>query len=328
MMMNKEVFMKEFNAKYKNKYTLVNDYVGENIKIKIRHNLCGYEDEILPEKLLEKRHRCRCFNQSKGEYSIEHFLINNDINYITQYSFEDLRHEKKLKFDFAVFDKGDNLKFLLEFDGDFHNRNIFGDLEKQQKRDSLKDDYCEENKIPLERISYKKINELDDILKELCDKYNIFEDGGEDESSQFRLFKYKDEKGNIMKVVKVDGLVKRNNEIYNIVEAFLSNYDIIIKKRYQFPDCRDIKELPFGFALFNPIDNSIITLIELLNESHFKLTYSLESFEKSVLHNTIKLEYCKKRNINLERIYYWDFDNIINVLLNIMKKYNIQYIPE
>jgi hypothetical protein len=327
-MMNKDTFMKEFNAKYKYKYTIINDYIDKNTKIRIRHNLCGYEDEILPGKLLEEKHKCSCFSQPRGEYLIEHFLMYNDINYITQYFFKDLKHKRRLKFDFACFDKGGNLKFLLEFDGDFHNRNIFGDLEKQQKRDSLKDDYCEENKIPLERIDYKKINEIDDILKELCDKYKIFEDGGEDENSPFRLFKYKDEEGNIIKEVKVDGLVKRNNEIYDIVGDFLDKYDVIVKRRYIIPDCTDEKPLLFNFALFNPEDNSLITLIELITEAHDEPIYDLESFIKTVKHDKIKRRYCKKHNINLECIDNDEFDDIINILLDLMKKYNIQYIPE
>ena len=325
--MNKEEFDREFNAKYRLKYTLLSEFVDTKTKVTIRHNLCGYEDKIMPEILLKKKHKCNCSKQSKGEYLIEHFLINNNINYITQYSFKDLRYKKRLKFDFGIFNKRNNLKLLIEFDGDFHNKNIYGDLEKQRKRDKIKDEYCKENGIPLERIEYRKINELDDVLSELCIKYNLFDD--EDEGgTEFSLYKFEDEDGNIMKEILVDGLVKRNNEIYNIVDDFLSKYDVIVKKRYTFPECRNKNPLPFGYALINPDNNEIITLIELLNESHFKMTYSLESFENTILHDTIKRDFCEREGIKLKRIYFEDFDNIINILIELMKEYNIQYIPE
>jgi hypothetical protein len=323
--MNKDEFMKEFNAKYKCKYTLLTDYIDENTKVTIRHNLCGYEYQLLPKELLKTKHRCKCFKQKVGEFFIEKFLIYNNFNYAAQYSIKDCKYKKTLRFDFAIFNQYNKLKFLIEFDGDFHKKNPYDSesLEKQKIRDKTKDKFCDEKKIPLERIEYIKLNELDEVLTNIFIKYNLVEN---DEDTKFDIYKYEDEEGNIM--AEVDGLVKRNNKIYDIVGDFLDKYDVIVKRKYIIPKCRDKKPLPFGFALFNPDNNELITLIDPICESHNKITYKIKDLENIVYHDAKKDDFCNKNNINLERIYYWDFDCIFDNLQVIMKKYNIQYIPE
>lgn len=60
---------------------------------------------------------CGCL-KSSYEKEIEKILIQNDISYIKEYSFSDLRGKKHpLRFDFAIF-KDDKLCYLIEYQGE------------------------------------------------------------------------------------------------------------------------------------------------------------------------------------------------------------------
>ena len=109
---------------------------------------------------------CGCV-KSRGEQIIAKILREGNINFATQYSFSDLRTDKNgvLKFDFAVF-KDNKLYKLIEFDGRQH---IFGPdakwsncdtLETIQYRDNLKDKYCQENNLILQRVPYTDIGKI------------------------------------------------------------------------------------------------------------------------------------------------------------------------
>ena len=108
---------------------------------------------------------------SKGEIKIENILISNNIKYKSQYSFDDLRFKKLLKFDFGIIDNENNLKYLIEFNGIQHYEfrkklhKTEEEFEKSLYRDNLKKDYCIRNKIKLFIIKYndnleEKLNEI------------------------------------------------------------------------------------------------------------------------------------------------------------------------
>lgn len=104
---------------------------------------------------------CGCVGRSIGEEKIEQILKQNNIKYIKEYSFEDLKDKKKLRFDFAIFDKNNKLIKLIEFDGRQHTTEYTpwgstSSLEERQYHDILKNNYCKENNIVLLRIPYWK----------------------------------------------------------------------------------------------------------------------------------------------------------------------------
>ena len=110
---------------------------------------------------------CGCLGHSSGEYFIATTLDELNIKYKQEYSFSDLKGDKqKLRFDFAIFNKENQLKFLLEFQGIQHKMNAFQKSEeeflKDLERDEKKKIYCKENNIKLYEIWY-----YDDIEKEL-----------------------------------------------------------------------------------------------------------------------------------------------------------------
>ena len=123
---------------------------------------------------------CGCI-QSQGEAEIEILLKENKINFQKEYKFEDLIDILPLRFDFAIFDKQQNLKCLIEFQGEQHWQTSNGFYnEKLIEHDLLKRKYCKENNIPLYFLYYKsrskykvlwedllKIKEIEECLNEL-----------------------------------------------------------------------------------------------------------------------------------------------------------------
>lgn len=149
------------------KLTVLDKYINAKTKIKIKCNSCGNGWISAPYSLLNG-HGCSYCNLSKGELAIDTFLKNNMINYKRQYTIENCKHKKMLQFDFAVFDV-DKLKCLIEYDGIQHFKSFkfFGGDEKLKdlkEKDTIKNDYCKNNGIELNRIPYTQRKNIGKIL--------------------------------------------------------------------------------------------------------------------------------------------------------------------
>lgn len=114
---------------------------------------------------------CGCV-KSKGERLITQTLINMRANFIKEYKFADFMTNKhrNYRFDWAVFDKNNSLLCVIEYDGEQHFDKT-NKWHRSDDSDSIKDEYCKQNKIKLIRIpfyDYDKINEkyLEDLIYE------------------------------------------------------------------------------------------------------------------------------------------------------------------
>lgn len=135
---------------------------------------CGKITEVSTNNLKQNNTMsCGCMKQSHGEYLIENILKTNNIKYKKEYVFLDLLSPKNgyLRFDFAILDDQDNVKKLIEYDGETHSINYMGGwntkekIKYQQLCDTLKDNYCDTHNIPLIRVSYlNKSNELEKLI--------------------------------------------------------------------------------------------------------------------------------------------------------------------
>ena len=120
---------------------------------------------------------CGCIN-SRGEKLITQILQQNNINFATQYTFDDLLSDKgyPLRFDFAIF-KDNKLDFLIEFDGRQHYESVeyWGGedyLKYLQQCDKIKNNYAKQNNIKMIRIPYYELDNIT-INELLGDKYVI-----------------------------------------------------------------------------------------------------------------------------------------------------------
>lgn len=119
---------------------------------------------------------CGCI-KSKGEQQIKTLLSLKQIDYKTEYKFNDLQDQDKLRFDFALF-KNQILMGLIEFQGKQHfNSNNSGwnneeHLKLTKYHDNMKHEYCIKNNIKLYYITYQDNIEqkIEEIINELYSK--------------------------------------------------------------------------------------------------------------------------------------------------------------
>lgn len=166
-----EQFKNELYDLYGNEYSLIGEYKNAKTKVHIRHNICGYEWDVIPGSII-KRRTCPCCNKSYGEKELENFAIHNHLNYRTQETFDGCFRNDFLKFDMSIYDDNNELLCLIEFDGSTHYEiSRFGNiseeqavlnLQDQKERDKIKDDFCKENNIMLLRL-----NNIDTLCDEL-----------------------------------------------------------------------------------------------------------------------------------------------------------------
>lgn len=111
---------------------------------------------------------CGCL-VSKGENKIKELLTSMKIEYISQYSFQDLVDIAPLRFDFYL----PKFNTLIEYQGEQHYKSVnkWGGEEgfrDRIKKDSMKRNYCLRNNIKLIEVPYWDYNKL-------CEDYFINE---------------------------------------------------------------------------------------------------------------------------------------------------------
>ena len=111
---------------------------------------------------------CANCKESKGEREISKWLIEQEINFKKQKTFNNCKFKRQLYFDFYLPD----YNLCIEFDGEQHYHSIeyFGgetNLLENKKRDEFKNNFCFKNNIKLERIKYDEniIDRLKQIKK-------------------------------------------------------------------------------------------------------------------------------------------------------------------
>lgn len=118
---------------------------------------CGAEIIVTGSRLrMGTVQSCGCL-KSVGEEKISQLLTENNISFNREKIFNDF---KPYRYDFYV----DN-KYIIEYDGRQHFQEYSWGSEKHtieeyQNRDTLKNNYCHKNNIPIIRIPYTHLNNL------------------------------------------------------------------------------------------------------------------------------------------------------------------------
>lgn len=113
---------------------------------------------------------CGCVH-SRNETRISEILSAANIEYKTQYTFDDLRGTNGglLRFDFAIFDRSGTLVKLIEFNGAQHYSRPGGSwasgYEALVENDRKKHAYCRTHNIPLYVIRYDEEYSLEDLIR-------------------------------------------------------------------------------------------------------------------------------------------------------------------
>ena len=157
---------------------LLSDYVNSTTFIRIKCH-CGNEFETLFSMFRDYDiTSCRVCREkqksrSKGESKIQQWLTDNGIEFIAEYKSEDLKHDRCLRFDFAILNREKKVKLFIEYDGKQHfglglfssdQQKMVEKLNIIRQSDFSKNEYCFRNGIPLLRIPYNKYAKINEIL--------------------------------------------------------------------------------------------------------------------------------------------------------------------
>ena len=134
------------------------------------HCDCGNNTIVLGKRLFYgMTNSCGCLN-SKANELMDKLLTSKNIPFKREYKFEDCKDKAPLPFDFAIFNKENELIGLIELNGSLHYSTSGTGwdtperLIRQQKHDYIKRLFCEQNKIPFLVIPYQFFNELEKFL--------------------------------------------------------------------------------------------------------------------------------------------------------------------
>jgi hypothetical protein len=104
----------------------------------------------------------------------------------------------------------------------------------------------------------------------------------------------------------------------NKIRCYLIDNNIYFEEQKKFPDCRNLRSLPFDFYI-----PDLNILIEYQGELHFdkmrikNKNLAFEKLQRTKQNDQIKKEWCKNNNIKLLEILYTDYNEIENILNNL-----------
>lgn len=170
---NTQQYIQEVKKEVGTEYIVLGEYINIDTPVLMKHNLisCGFEWSTTPYVFLRRGSRCPRCRESKGEKRITKYLQEQLIKFTAQYSFDECRYDRKLYFDFVVFNDNNEIRCLIEYDGLQHFEavdNWGGEdaLKLIKIRDGVKNDFCRKNMIPLIRIPYWDYDDIESILED------------------------------------------------------------------------------------------------------------------------------------------------------------------
>lgn len=157
-------------------YEILSEYKNTHTKVLFKHLVCGNEFLMRPNNFFIKGNRCPKCTISKGEERIENWLQKNSILYKSQYHpGKDKIGSNFISFDFAVDIEGETV--LIEYDGRFHfepksnKPEHISKFNAQKKSDLRKNNFAIDNEIPLIRIPYFDLENIEIILDTVFNDY-------------------------------------------------------------------------------------------------------------------------------------------------------------
>ena len=164
---NTEFFIKKSKITHGDKYdySLV-DYKNSLIKVNIICPIHGIFEQNPNEH--SRKSGCPICRESIGEKQIRIILDSNNIKYVREKTFKECKDIGLLRFDFYL----PKYNMCIEFDGrqHFETSQLWGgegELKNIQRRDNIKNNYCENNNINLIRIKYDEKIDLLNLINKL-----------------------------------------------------------------------------------------------------------------------------------------------------------------
>lgn len=170
---NNAVFLKQVKELAGEEYTFLEDYVKDNVLIKVRHNneSCNNHEYYVQPNNFKNGRRCPVCRSSKGEVKISEVLSNFGLKFEREY--EVAHGSKTFRYDFALIGNNNNIYKLIEYDGiqHFEPVKLFRGIEgfKQTvENDKIKNKIAKEMNVPLLRIKYTDYDNIEELICTAC----------------------------------------------------------------------------------------------------------------------------------------------------------------
>lgn len=301
-----EEFIKEVYQLVGDEYEVVGEFTDTTTRIDMKHNVCGSTYTALPKTFL-RGHRCLiCFGSPRK----------------TQEEFEEEIHDLV----------GDEYKVI----GDYKNTHTKIKMKHNDCSSSYEvtpRNFFNGHRCPKCFGTPKKTAEQ--FKKEIYDLVgNEYEIIGEYLNTNTKIGIKHNECGNVYQVIPYTFLGGRRcpkcieSRGEKKIDEFFKENNISASSQYRFNDCRNTAPLPFDFAVIE--DGNVKVLIEYDGEGHFKpFRYSkdeevmLKKLKHAQKNDQIKNKYCIENRIPLIRIPYWEYENVTEILHQVLEYFNI-----
>ena len=294
---------------------LIGEYIDTKTKILVRCRVDGYEWLADPKKLRRGVKCAVCTN---------HKLMTGVNDVAT--TRPDLVKYFKNKDDARKYMSGSEkiLTFICPEDGEEKTMTIAA-----LTRFGLGCNACHERQYGRRRVPYRYWNEqtIQEYLSENYDGYTLLDTRVEKTSSGTALkvlIKCPNEKHdaywaywtNILSGYKCFLCVNEDSMSRGerMAEEILQNRKILFYPQKRFDDCRDVYTLPFDFYL--PDYNLIVEIMGEQHEHPVEYFGGEEAFQKCIYHDKIKRDYLVSHSIPYIDIWYYEFDQMEDLILN------------
>ena len=153
------------------------DFSDHQTRANCSCSLCGAKKQIRADTLFNRQAACECFKKhSCGEILVKKALDELKLKYKTEQIFDNLvgMGGGSLRYDFALIDENNEIKGLIEFDGEQHyqENSYYNPDGKVQIHDNIKNKYAEEHNIPLLRIPYYESLNIKNIIQNFLNTFD------------------------------------------------------------------------------------------------------------------------------------------------------------
>ncbi|MDU5946873.1 MAG: hypothetical protein E6Z15_07335 [Paenibacillus macerans] len=156
-----EKYVRRVKEIWGDEFEVVSQFAGISKKIAVTHKTCGQTYEKSADSLI-RGHGCLACSrsgESGGTMVIKKVLDDMKVNYSREVKLPGCMYINQLLYDFAVYDRSGDIVLLIECDGEHHFRakQRTGGIEKLQRvqrRDEAKNEYCKRHALPLLRLKY------------------------------------------------------------------------------------------------------------------------------------------------------------------------------
>lgn len=308
-----EQFLREVKEVVGEEYIILNKYKSAAQKVKVRHNTCGNEYEIIAMSLLNGNKCRKCVYKKISEIRSKshnnfieevYHLVGDEYSVLSKYKNSNTRVKMKHNKCGSINDVQPN-NFLSGKRCKRCAVKLFGSKRRKTHNEFLNAVYT------LVGDSYEVLTRYELASKKVLMKHNecshVFGTKPNNFLSGKRCPKCRSSKGE-RRIVK---WLKDNNIQFEI--------------QARFEDCKHIYTLPFDVSVYK--NDGTCILIEYQGRHHYESVDYFggeERLKHTQLRDRIKKIFCKNNNIPLLLIPYWEFNNIEEILARELMKHNIQ----